>query len=145
MEQHAIDLRGDKSRWLRFVSALCLVALAGLSYQDVAANEQPAGWKAGVASTVITPDESMWMAGYAARTKPSEGKIHDLYAKVLALEDELILSGTRITNLPAIRGSGGMAEVRYIVRTADHKKVDFEIVSMLAGRVEGTVELQETQ
>jgi neutral ceramidase len=93
MEQHAIDLRGDKSRWLRFVSALCLVALAGLSYQDVAANEQPAGWKAGVASTVITPDESMWMAGYAARTKPSEGKIHDLNAKVLALEDE---QGTRL-------------------------------------------------
>jgi hypothetical protein len=29
----------------------------------------------------------MWMAGYAARTKPSEGKVHDLHAKALALED----------------------------------------------------------
>jgi hypothetical protein len=29
----------------------------------------------------------MWMAGYAARTKPSEGKVHDLYAKALALMD----------------------------------------------------------
>jgi hypothetical protein len=28
----------------------------------------------------------MWMAGYAARTKPSEGKVHDLHAKALALE-----------------------------------------------------------
>jgi hypothetical protein len=73
--------------------ALCLAALAGLLYQDVAANEQTAGWKAGVASTIITPDEPMWMAGYAARTKPSEGKIHDLNAKVLALEDE---QGTRL-------------------------------------------------
>ncbi len=62
---------------------------------------------------------------------------------VLALDDEQILSGTRITNLPSIRGSGGMAEVRAIVRAADRKRIDFEVVSMLAGRVEGTIELQE--
>jgi hypothetical protein len=46
-----------------------------------------------VASTVITPQESMWMAGYAARDKPSEGKVHDLHAKALALEDA---TGTRL-------------------------------------------------
>ncbi|MCK4293125.1 MAG: neutral/alkaline non-lysosomal ceramidase N-terminal domain-containing protein [Planctomycetes bacterium] len=51
------------------------------------ANQQQAEWKAGIASVAITPEQSMWMAGYAARTKPSEGKIHDLYAKALALED----------------------------------------------------------
>jgi len=45
-------------------------------------------WKAGVARTVITPQESMWMAGYAARDRPSEGTRHDLWAKALALEDE---------------------------------------------------------
>lgn len=44
-------------------------------------------WQAGVAKRVITPAESMWMAGYAARTKPAEGKEHDLYVKVLALQD----------------------------------------------------------
>ena len=44
-------------------------------------------------SIVITPDESMWMAGYAARNKPSEGKVHDLHAKALALEDE---NGSRL-------------------------------------------------
>ena len=44
-------------------------------------------WKAGVASVVITPEKPMWMAGYAARKGPSEGKIHDLWAKALALED----------------------------------------------------------
>ena len=27
------------------------------------------------------------MAGYAARNRPSEGKVHDLYVKALALED----------------------------------------------------------
>ena len=29
----------------------------------------------------------MWMAGYAARKGPSEGKVHDLWAKALVLED----------------------------------------------------------
>lgn len=49
-------------------------------------------WKAGVATTVITPTQPMWMAGYAARDKPSQGKVHDLKAKALALEDA---EGTR--------------------------------------------------
>ncbi|HUQ90825.1 MAG TPA: neutral/alkaline non-lysosomal ceramidase N-terminal domain-containing protein [Bryobacteraceae bacterium] len=44
-------------------------------------------WKAGVAKVKITPDEPIWMAGYAARTKPSEGVQTDLYLKVLALDD----------------------------------------------------------
>ena len=48
-----------------------------------------AGWKAGIAKTVITPEENIWMAGYAARNKPADGTIHDLWAKALALEDSL--------------------------------------------------------
>jgi neutral ceramidase len=44
--------------------------------------------KAGVGKVVITPMHDMWLAGYASRTKPSEGKLHDIYAKALALEDE---------------------------------------------------------
>jgi hypothetical protein len=56
--------------------------------------EKPqAEWKAAAASIVVTPEEPMWMAGYAARDKPSEGKVHDLYAKALALEDA---QGTRL-------------------------------------------------
>jgi len=46
-----------------------------------------AGWKAGTAKVVITPSEPLWMAGYAARTKPSEGKVHDLWIRALAIED----------------------------------------------------------
>jgi len=64
---------------------LCLIALP-------CAGAEQAQWKAGIASVVITPDEPMWMAGYAARKGPSEGKIHDLWAKALALED---VQGTR--------------------------------------------------
>ena len=46
-----------------------------------------AGWKAATARVAITPKESMWMAGYGSRNHPSEGAIHDLWAKVLVLED----------------------------------------------------------
>lgn len=44
-------------------------------------------WKAGTARVDITPQEPIWMAGYGNRTKPSEGMIHPLWAKALALED----------------------------------------------------------
>lgn len=45
-------------------------------------------WKTGVAREVITPASSVWLAGYAARTSPSEGKLHDLWAKALTMEDD---------------------------------------------------------
>lgn len=48
----------------------------------------PAAWKAGVATVCVTPEKFIWMAGYAARKKPAEGKVQDLFAKALALEDE---------------------------------------------------------
>jgi hypothetical protein len=44
-------------------------------------------WKVGVASVKVTPEGPMWMAGYASRTKPSEGVAQDLFAKALAIED----------------------------------------------------------
>jgi neutral ceramidase len=49
--------------------------------------DEPAHWKAGAAKVVITPERLMWMSGYAARTKPAEGKLHELWAKALVLED----------------------------------------------------------
>ena len=48
----------------------------------------PANWKAGTATAVVTPQKLLWMAGYAARKKPAEGKVQDLFAKALAIEDE---------------------------------------------------------
>jgi len=48
----------------------------------------PSIWKAGVASVVVTPTNNLWMAGYAARKKPAEGKVQELFAKALALQDE---------------------------------------------------------
>lgn len=45
------------------------------------------GWKAGAASMIITPAESLWLAGYGSRDHSSEGTISDLWIKALALED----------------------------------------------------------
>ena len=64
---------------------------------------------------------------------------------MMELDDESFLSGSRITNLPAIRGSGGMVELRYIVRVPEREKIDFEVVSMLAGKVKGSVELPNAE
>jgi hypothetical protein len=47
-----------------------------------------ASWKAGTATATITPQKMLFMAGYAARTKPAEGKVQELFAKAFALEDE---------------------------------------------------------
>lgn len=47
---------------------------------------QAADWEAGVAKAVITPAKSVWLAGYGSIRAP-EGKLHDLWMKVLALKD----------------------------------------------------------
>lgn len=52
-----------------------------------------ADWKAGAAKVKITPQQSMWMAGYGSRTQPATGFLNDLWAKALVLEDE---AGTRV-------------------------------------------------
>ncbi len=44
-------------------------------------------WRAGVAAMEITPEEPMWLSGYASRDRPSEGTLSPLWAKALALED----------------------------------------------------------
>lgn len=63
-----------------------------------------ASWKAGFAKINITPHHSLWMAGYAARTRASEGTLLQLHAKALALEDEsgrrAVLVTTDLLGLP---------------------------------------------
>jgi len=70
------------------VAAFVAVAATGMLWiAGAVAAEPPPGWKAGAACVAITPGEPTWMAGYASRNKPSEGKFQDLFAKALALED----------------------------------------------------------
>ncbi|MBI4660106.1 MAG: neutral/alkaline non-lysosomal ceramidase N-terminal domain-containing protein [Verrucomicrobia bacterium] len=62
-------------------------------------------WKAGTARMVITPQEPMWMAGYGARTNIATGKLQDLFAKALVLEDpvghRLVLVTTDLVGMRA--------------------------------------------
>jgi hypothetical protein len=44
-------------------------------------------YRAGAASARITPEEPLWLAGYASRTAPARGKLSDLYVTALAIED----------------------------------------------------------
>jgi len=48
---------------------------------------QPASWQAGAAAVDITPAAPMWLAGYASRDHVSDGTIHPLWVKALALQD----------------------------------------------------------
>lgn len=73
-------------KYIQLFSSISTLFILALFNTNVSA--QPKGWKAGVAHAVITPDQPIWMAGYANRDHPSEGKLVDLWAKALALEDE---------------------------------------------------------
>lgn len=78
------------------IRLLWMVAAGWLAGTLFAADEP--SWKAGTARANITPAQPQWMAGYGSRTKPAEGKVMDLWIKVLALEDArghraIVLSG----------------------------------------------------
>lgn len=65
------------------IGQLLLVLLAVVTWSaDIVAAE----WRAGVAKAVITPEKPMWMAGYGGRTAPADGKFHDLWIRVVALD-----------------------------------------------------------
>lgn len=73
----------QSSRYLILLLSVSFFYLTGFSQ---ARNQFE--WKAGIAKVNITPRQSMWMAGYGSRTKPSEGKLTDIWVKALALEDK---------------------------------------------------------
>lgn len=61
-------------------------------------------FQAGVAVIDITPKESIWMSGYSARTKASDGVDMPLHAKALAIEDgkrkRVVIITTDLIGLP---------------------------------------------
>ena len=70
----------------------------------------------GTGRVVITPAEPMWMAGYASRTAPSDGKLHDLFAKAFAIEDEAgqrsVIVTTDLLGIPAVVAHSTAEEVQ---------------------------------
>lgn len=63
-----------------------------------------ADFKAGVARIDITPKTPIWMSGYGDRKHASEGVIHPLWAKALAIEDpkqnRVVIVTTDLIGLP---------------------------------------------
>jgi hypothetical protein len=74
---------------------ICLALAFSLSAAD---------YKAGIGRIVITPEKPIYMSGYAGRNHPSEGAIHDLWAKALAIEDRkggrVVIVSTDLIGLP---------------------------------------------
>ncbi|MDO8994383.1 MAG: neutral/alkaline non-lysosomal ceramidase N-terminal domain-containing protein, partial [Daejeonella sp.] len=64
-----------------------LIVILTLINPVQAQNTASLEWKAGVGKADITPKMAMPMAGFASRTHSSEGTLHPLWAKALALED----------------------------------------------------------
>jgi hypothetical protein len=77
-----------------------LTLLAAFSCASLAA----ADYKAGIATAIITPTEPIYLTGYANRNHPSEGAVHDIKAKALAIEDKsggkIVIVTTDLIGLP---------------------------------------------
>lgn len=56
----------------------------GLNARPLQAGEPT--WKTGVSSAKITPEAPMYLAGFGGRNGAAEGTLHDIWAKVLALQ-----------------------------------------------------------
>ena len=69
-----------------------VVMLVALAATSLVSRGDDATWQAGLAKVKITPEERIFLAGYASRDKPFERVESDLFAKALALED---VSGAR--------------------------------------------------
>jgi hypothetical protein len=94
-------------RFFMRVTFKFLPILTPLLIASSSAIAQQSEWKAGIAKVAITPEQPVWMAGYASRSRPSEGKVHDLYARALALQDK--------------RGSRVVIKVHELTRQAGRK------------------------
>ncbi len=94
-------------RWLGFLLALPLLA---------------ADYKAGFGRMDITPAQPIYLSGYAARKKPSEGVLQKIWAKALAIEDNkgnrVVIVTTDLIGLPRHVSDQICAEVekRYRLR-----------------------------
>jgi neutral ceramidase len=79
-----------------FVNTLRVLVLLAVSSTLATPAAEPAAssrareaspWKAGLAKAIVTPEKAVWLAGYGSK-RVADGKLHDLWVKALALEDE---------------------------------------------------------
>src|SRR5512141_961263 len=110
--------------WRRMNRRNFLTAVAALGVTHRGLAPSPA-WQAGVATIDITPERSLWMAGFAARTQASEGTALPLHAKALALkcgnQPTAVLVTTDLLGLTAriTDRVAALVQRRYRIRRAD--------------------------
>jgi len=77
---------GEVRTWLAVLLSI-LAAWCGHAVGGESA--APDALRVGLARVCITPEKPLWLHGYASkpRFRPFEGKLNDLYAKALAIED----------------------------------------------------------
>ena len=67
--------------------AVCMMAWAASTWGSGLSDIKPGPLKAGIARADITPEGAVWMAGFAARKKPSEGVYKSLSATCVVLDN----------------------------------------------------------
>ncbi|HIF33181.1 MAG TPA: hypothetical protein EYG57_04465 [Planctomycetes bacterium] len=103
---------------------LCLFVLAFVVVMPVAAQQetcpvQPGSqapvWKVGIGRAIITPEKSVWLAGYGSKRAP-DGKLHELWMKALAFEDQhghrAVLVTSDFQGVPKIMSDRVFAQVK---------------------------------
>jgi neutral ceramidase len=113
------------------IRILAISLLAVVSVGAVRAAEPD--WKVGLAQVKITPEQPVFMAGYASRNHPFEKVTTDLYAKALSLEDRdghlAVLVTTDLIGL-----SAAIAEP-ICTRLADRAKLKREQILLTSSHV----------
>ncbi len=81
--------RGPRGWGIILSAIISLVPFGGIDTAAIAQEQKvdQSRWMVGLARCDVTPQGPIWLAGYAARNKPSEGVLAPLEAKALCLQD----------------------------------------------------------
>lgn len=145
----------------RVLPAICLCLGFFLSQSESTSLQGAESWQAGFSRIVITPDEPTALSGYAGRTGPAKGKIHDLYARAAALKDPqgktVVMVSMDLIGVPATMARticGEIEKQHHITRadimlTCSHTHcgpaLDDELTSMLFLPAEELVKIAKFQ
>lgn len=98
-----------------FLTMLSAMAIGSVISDHDAKAQSPSVWKAGVSRAVITPEKSVWLAGYGSKRAP-DGKLHDLWMKALALEAQdgqrAVLITSDFQGVPKVMSDRVFAQVK---------------------------------
>lgn len=102
------------------------VGIALLSFSCLAVTARAAELRAGVAQAEITPPAGEKLWGYFNRTKPAEGALDPLFARVLVLEADGKRMALAVLDLGRAFGPAGIARLREAARKSSD--VDYVLV-----------------